>query len=99
VIEDRQTVEAAISVRGLHKRYGSFEAVAGIDLEVSQGEIFAFLGPNGERTYGGSRRPRPIHGLHAARGRHRAPTRCPQRLLERIRRLRRAVPVPHPYPH
>jgi ABC-2 type transport system ATP-binding protein len=40
-------VEAAISVRGLRKRYGSFEAVAGIDFEVARGEIFAFLGPNG----------------------------------------------------
>ncbi|MBV8396720.1 MAG: ABC transporter ATP-binding protein, partial [Actinobacteria bacterium] len=28
-------------------RYGDFEAVAGIDLEVRRGEIFAFLGPNG----------------------------------------------------
>ena len=36
-----------ISVRGLVKRYGSHEAVAGIDLEVRRGEIFAFLGPNG----------------------------------------------------
>jgi ABC-2 type transport system ATP-binding protein len=39
--------EAAISVRGLRKRYGSFEAVAGIEFEVARGEIFAFLGPNG----------------------------------------------------
>ena len=39
--------EAVISVRGLHKRYGALEAVAGIDLEVFRGEIFAFLGPNG----------------------------------------------------
>ncbi len=37
----------AISAHGLRKRYGSFEAVAGIDLEVRHGEIFAFLGPNG----------------------------------------------------
>ena len=36
-----------VSVRGLVKRYGSHEAVAGIDLEVRRGEIFAFLGPNG----------------------------------------------------
>ncbi len=28
-------------------RYGSHEAVKGIDLDVSHGEIFAFLGPNG----------------------------------------------------
>jgi len=40
-------VDATISVRGLRKSYGAFEAVAGIDLEVLQGEIFAFLGPNG----------------------------------------------------
>jgi len=39
--------EPVVSVRGLVKRYGSHEAVAGIDLEVRQGEIFAFLGPNG----------------------------------------------------
>jgi ABC-2 type transport system ATP-binding protein len=37
----------AISVRGLRKSYGDVEAVAGIDLEVSTGEIFALLGPNG----------------------------------------------------
>ena len=39
--------EPVVSVRGLVKRYGSLEAVAGIDLEVRRGEIFAFLGPNG----------------------------------------------------
>ncbi|HKD89592.1 MAG TPA: ABC transporter ATP-binding protein [Streptosporangiaceae bacterium] len=39
--------EPVVSVRGLAKRYGSHEAVAGIDLEVRRGEIFAFLGPNG----------------------------------------------------
>jgi ABC-2 type transport system ATP-binding protein len=36
-----------ISVRGLTKRYGSFTAVAGIDLPVRPGELFGFLGPNG----------------------------------------------------
>ena len=40
-------MDAIISVRGLWKSYGAIDAVAGIDLEVSQGEIFAFLGPNG----------------------------------------------------
>ncbi|MBO0816154.1 MAG: ABC transporter ATP-binding protein [Actinobacteria bacterium] len=39
--------EPVVSVRGLVKSYGSHGAVAGIDLEVQQGEIFAFLGPNG----------------------------------------------------
>jgi ABC-2 type transport system ATP-binding protein len=40
-------MEPVVSVRGLQKRYGDVEAVAGIDLEVQRGEIFAFLGPNG----------------------------------------------------
>jgi ABC-2 type transport system ATP-binding protein len=40
-------VESVVSIHGLRKRYGQFEAVAGIDLEVQRGEIFAFLGPNG----------------------------------------------------
>jgi ABC-2 type transport system ATP-binding protein len=44
---DSARSEPAISVCGLVKRYGSHEAVAGIDLEVRWGEIFAFLGPNG----------------------------------------------------
>jgi ABC-2 type transport system ATP-binding protein len=38
---------AVIEVRGLRKSYDGVEAVAGIDLEVRAGEIFAFLGPNG----------------------------------------------------
>ena len=37
----------AISVSGLRKAYGDVEAVRGIDLEVDEGEVFAFLGPNG----------------------------------------------------
>ena len=39
--------ELAIDVRGLRKSYGSFEAVKGIDLHVSKGEVFSLLGPNG----------------------------------------------------
>jgi ABC-2 type transport system ATP-binding protein len=39
--------EIAISVRGLTKTYGSFEALRGIDLEVRRGEVLALLGPNG----------------------------------------------------
>jgi ABC-2 type transport system ATP-binding protein len=34
-------------VCGLRRSYGSFEAVRGIDLEITWGEIFALLGPNG----------------------------------------------------
>jgi len=37
----------AISVAGLRKSYGDFEAVKGIDFEVRTGEVFGLLGPNG----------------------------------------------------
>ncbi|MFN2590203.1 MAG: ABC transporter ATP-binding protein [Actinomycetota bacterium] len=37
----------AIEVSGLTKSYGSVHAVRGIDLSVSEGEVFALLGPNG----------------------------------------------------
>ncbi|CAB4336440.1 unannotated protein [freshwater metagenome] len=40
-------MSSVISVRGLKKSYGSTQAVAGIDLTIAQGEIFALLGPNG----------------------------------------------------
>ena len=40
-------MSSVISVRGLKKSYGSTQAVAGIDLNIAQGEIFALLGPNG----------------------------------------------------
>jgi ABC-2 type transport system ATP-binding protein len=39
--------DLVIEVRGLRKSYGGVEAVAGIDLQVRGGEVFAFLGPNG----------------------------------------------------
>ena len=41
------TAGPAVSVHGLRKRYGDREAVAGIDLELARGEVFALLGPNG----------------------------------------------------
>src|SRR5207249_4061221 len=37
----------AVSVKGLHKTYGSQEAVRGIDFEIAAGEVFGLLGPNG----------------------------------------------------
>lgn len=36
-----------ISVKGLIKNYGSFQAVKGISFDVYEGEIFGLLGPNG----------------------------------------------------
>jgi ABC-2 type transport system ATP-binding protein len=40
-------MDTAIRVSGLRRSFGEVEAVAGVDLEVRHGEIFAFLGPNG----------------------------------------------------
>jgi ABC-2 type transport system ATP-binding protein len=37
----------AIQVRGLRKTYRDVHAVAGIDLDIAAGEVFALLGPNG----------------------------------------------------
>ena len=34
-------------MRGLTKRYGDIQAVAGIDFDVAAGEVFGLLGPNG----------------------------------------------------
>src|ERR1700722_14877844 len=38
---------AAVALRGVRKNFGSVQAVKGIDLDISSGEIVAFLGPNG----------------------------------------------------
>ena len=37
----------ALSARGLVKRYGSTEALSGVDLHVTEGELVGLLGPNG----------------------------------------------------
>jgi ABC-2 type transport system ATP-binding protein len=39
--------DAAIRVRALTRRYGTLEAVRGIDLDVGSGEIFGLIGPDG----------------------------------------------------
>ena len=36
-----------IKTQGLTKSYGNVRALFGVDLEVTQGEVFGFLGPNG----------------------------------------------------
>ncbi|MFT8640025.1 ATP-binding cassette domain-containing protein [Bifidobacterium sp.] len=44
---DTDTVQDAISVRNLVKRYGAMLALDHFDLSVRRGEIFGLLGPNG----------------------------------------------------
>jgi ABC-2 type transport system ATP-binding protein len=40
-------METAILTEGLAKRFGDFQALAGLDLAVSRGEVLGYLGPNG----------------------------------------------------
>src|SRR5919112_688635 len=39
--------DGLVQARGLRKRFGEFEAVRGLDVDVARGEVFGFLGPNG----------------------------------------------------
>jgi len=43
----RTAEEYAVTVRGLGKRFGAFDAVKDLRFDVRKGEIFGFLGPNG----------------------------------------------------
>jgi ABC-2 type transport system ATP-binding protein len=38
--------EIAIRLDNVHKHYGKIHALRGLNLEVMQGEVFGFLGPN-----------------------------------------------------
>ena len=38
---------AEVKIKRLHKRYGSFEAVRGIDLDIADGEFTVLVGPSG----------------------------------------------------
>jgi ABC-2 type transport system ATP-binding protein len=38
---------SALAARGLEKRYGATTALAGVDVEVAEGELVGLLGPNG----------------------------------------------------
>jgi lipooligosaccharide transport system ATP-binding protein len=40
-------LELAVEAINLRKKYGEFEAVAGIDLQIKRGQCFGILGPNG----------------------------------------------------
>ena len=52
-----------LKITGLHKYYGSFHAVKGIDLEVPSGEFTVLVGPSG---CGKSTLLRTIAGLEEA---------------------------------
>jgi ABC-type uncharacterized transport system ATPase subunit len=47
VIQDGANAPAALSLRGIHKRFGSVVALANVDLEVRPGTVHAVLGENG----------------------------------------------------
>ena len=47
VDESEEREPALVQAKALVKRFGEFEAVRGIDVEVRRGEAFGFLGPNG----------------------------------------------------
>jgi ABC-2 type transport system ATP-binding protein len=59
------STELAIEVRGLRCRYGDYEAVRGIELQVRRGEIFALLGTNGA---GKTTTLEVLSGFHARAG-------------------------------
>lgn len=42
-----EAASGGLTLRGLVKRYGAFQAVAGIDLEIKRGEFLTLLGPSG----------------------------------------------------
>ena len=44
---EREPDAIAIGARDLHKRFGSFHAVKGINIEIKYGEIYGLLGANG----------------------------------------------------
>ncbi len=57
--------EIVVEVKNLEKRFGRFQAVAGLSFAVRRGEIFGFLGPNGA---GKSTTIRMLCGLLAPTG-------------------------------
>jgi len=46
-MDSKPNMQTVIHVAGLHKAYGDFDAVRGIDFDVAEGEVFGLLGPNG----------------------------------------------------
>ena len=57
--------EQLVRIEGLDKRFGTVQALDGLDLEVGRGEVHGFLGPNGS---GKSTTIRILLGLMRADG-------------------------------
>ena len=36
-----------LKIQGLHKKYGNYHALDGLDMELKDGALFGFVGPNG----------------------------------------------------
>jgi len=45
---ERPGTVPAVTLEGLEKRFGEVLAVAGVDLEIADGEFFSMLGPSGD---------------------------------------------------
>ena len=60
-------MDTAISVRGLRKSYGDFEAVRGIDFEVATGEVFRAARAERRRQDHHGRDPRRAPAAHRGR--------------------------------
>ena len=72
---------AAIEAEGLRKRYGTVEALRGVDLTVETGTVFGLLGPNGAGKT--TARADPDHSPEARQryrtgARHRRPRAMPR---------------------
>src|SRR3954451_7598199 len=87
----------ALAVRGLSKRYGRVTALAGVDLDVAEGELVGLLGPNGAgkstlvKIAAGLVRPGGRRAREAAARKERAPARTPYRRPGRGLRLPRRL--------
>ena len=40
-------MSAIVSIKNLRKQFGSFNALAGVDLEIDEGEVVCIVGPSG----------------------------------------------------
>ena len=40
-------IDSIISIQHLAKKFGSFQAVSDINIQVNRGDVYGFLGPNG----------------------------------------------------